>query len=66
MAGDKSNSILESVGRELKTNRPAIVKSTERKFGVARAKKQNTAILLSKARKLGARVPKTSKVSGGY
>ena len=51
------SSILESVGSEMKNNPPSILKTTERKFGIARAKKQKTAILLSKARKSGARVP---------
>jgi hypothetical protein len=55
--GTKTGSILESVGKELKDNPPSIVTSTRRKFGPARALKQNRAILLSKARKLGAAIP---------
>jgi hypothetical protein len=60
---DPTKAILQDVGKELKNNPPKVVNSTQKKFGVARAKKQKTAILLSKARKLGAHVP---KVSGGY
>lgn len=55
MAKDKS--ILESVGHELKVNPPKVLASTERKFGIARAKRQKKAILLSKARKAGANIP---------
>jgi hypothetical protein len=51
---------LESIGRELKNNPPAILAATRRKFGVARAKKQRTAILLSKARQAGVKVPSYS------
>lgn len=51
-----SKSILEGVGKELKDNPPSILASTRRKFGPARALKQKRAILLSKARKLGASV----------
>ena len=54
MAG--TGEILKSVGRELKANEPQIVTSTRRKFGAARAERQRKAILLSKARKLGAKV----------
>lgn len=53
----KTSSVLNSVGQELKNNPPSILKSTERKFGIARAKKQKVAILFSKARKMGARIP---------
>jgi len=53
---DKS-SILKAVGNEIKNNPPSVLKDTQRKFGIARAQKQKTAILLSKARKLGANVP---------
>lgn len=51
------NSILSSIGSELKNNPPNVLKSTERKFGIVRAKKQKTAILLSKARRQGAKIP---------
>jgi hypothetical protein len=56
MADD--NEILESVGHEIKVNPPKVLESTRRKFGVGRAKKQRVAILLSKARKMGASVAK--------
>jgi len=56
MAGDKG--ILESVGREIKQNPPAILARTKRKFGPTRAAKQQTAILLNKARQAGASVPR--------
>lgn len=56
-----SRSILESVGHELKTNPPKQLAKTARKFGAADAAKQRTAILLSKARKAGASVPRRSK-----
>jgi len=59
------DSILESVGSELKSNPPKILQSTRRKFGPARALKQKRAILLSKARKLGANIPKAPKVGKG-
>lgn len=57
MANSKTSGILESVGSELKENPPKVLASTRRKFGPARALKQKRAILLSKARKLGAAVP---------
>jgi hypothetical protein len=53
----KNTGILDIVGKELKNNPPSILKSTEKKFGLARAKKQKTAIMLSKARKMGSNVP---------
>ena len=49
--------ILESIGKELKDNPPAIVEHTAQKFGPARALAQKRAILLSKARKAGKNVP---------
>ncbi len=54
---------LEAIGHELKVNPPAIVNATRRKFGAARAQKQNTAILLSKARKAGVKLPSYSAKS---
>lgn len=54
---------LSSIGRELKENPPAIVNATKRKFGAARAQKQNTAILLSKARRAGVKIPSYSPKS---
>src|SRR5262249_27900951 len=58
-----SRAILESVGHELKTNPPKQLARTRRKFGASDAAKQRTAILLSKARKLGARIPSSSSSS---
>lgn len=51
---------LEAIGRELKINPPAVVNATRRKFGAARADKQRKAILLSKARAAGVKVPSYS------
>lgn len=53
-------STLGAIGAELKANPPAVVNATRRKFGVARAEKQKTAILLSKARQAGVNVPSYS------
>lgn len=58
MAGAKTKRILKSVGHELKMNEPRIVGHTRQKFGAKQARKQKTAILLSKARQRGARVRK--------
>ncbi len=52
----KTAEVLESVGSELKNNPPKILAKTAAKFGTDRAKKQRVAILLSKARKRGAKV----------
>jgi len=54
--GGKSRSILQSVGRELKQNPPKVLAKTRRKSGAKRANKQRVAILLSKARRAGAKV----------
>lgn len=54
---------LEAIGQELKTNPPAILNSTRRKFGAARAEKQRKAILLSKARQAGVKLPSASPKS---
>lgn len=53
---DRSARILEAVGHEIKHNPPKILAHTRKKFGAADAKKQRIAILLSKARREGARV----------
>jgi hypothetical protein len=52
----KSSSILRSVGHELKVNPPKQLAKTAKKFGSSRAEAQRKAILLSKARKRGAKV----------
>lgn len=51
-----STSILEGVGHEMKMNPPKILAHTRAKFGAADAERQRKAILLNKARKLGARI----------
>lgn len=51
--------ITEAVGHELKTNPPKILARTRSKYGKARAEKQRVAILLSKSRKAGARIPRS-------
>lgn len=61
MAGPKSKAILERVGTELKRNPPAILGKTRRKFGAKRASAQKTAILLNKARTMGASIPRGTK-----
>ncbi len=64
MAADKTEKIAESVGKELRDNPPAILASTKRKFGAARAESQRRAILLSKSRARGARIPKPKNMKG--
>ena len=59
---DKSGT-LEAIGHEMKVNPPAILNSTRRKFGVDRAEKQRKAILLSKARAAGVKIPSASPKS---
>ena len=54
----KRKSILEEVGHELKVNEPRVVSLTRKKFGADRALKQKRAILLSKDRHMGAKIPK--------
>lgn len=48
--------ILQAVGHELKENPPKILSATKRKEGAAMAERQRRAILLSKARAVGAKV----------
>ena len=62
MANSTSDA-LESIGHELKTNPPAILNSTRRKFGAAQANKQRVAIMLSKARRAGVKIPSMSPKS---
>lgn len=52
----KTRRILKSVGHELKKNPPKILAKTRRKKGKAAAERQRKAILLSKARRRGARI----------
>jgi hypothetical protein len=62
MAG-KSKDVLQSIGEEIKSNPPSVLASTRAKYGPMRAEKQRVAMLLSKARKARASVPKP--LSGG-
>lgn len=52
----KDRDVLESVGHELKENPPKVLAKTARRKGMHQAEKQRRAILLSKARKRGAKV----------
>lgn len=54
---------MSAIGSELKENPPAVVNATRRKFGVDRSRKQRTAILLSKARQAGVKIPSASPQS---
>ncbi len=54
MAGKKTKRILKNVGHELKVNPPKVL----RKFSGAKKESIRTAILLSKARRRGARIKK--------
>jgi hypothetical protein len=59
----KKRRIFSKVGAELRDNPPRIVEKTRREKGNIAAEKQRKAILLSKARRAGARIPykKSSK-----
>lgn len=56
--GTRTARILSSVGEEIKENPPGILEKTRGKKGEMAANDQRVAILLSKARKRGARIPK--------
>ena len=49
--------ILSGIGEELHDNPPSILAKTRKKKGAKAAEKQRKAILLSKAREAGARIP---------
>jgi len=53
-----SRRVLANVGHELKENPPAVLEKTRRKKGKAAAGRQRIAILLNKARRRGARIPR--------
>jgi hypothetical protein len=53
----KNQRLIRAAGHELKENPPKVVKSTMRKKGPEAARKQNIAIMLSKARAAGADIP---------
>ena len=55
--GTRTAHILQDIGKELKDNPPSILEKTRRKKGVEGAEKQRVAILLSKARERGAKIP---------
>jgi hypothetical protein len=57
----KKRSKLEEIGHELKTSPPRVLAKTRKKKGAKQAGKQRVAILLSKARKAGVKVPARSK-----
>ena len=57
----KSGTVLQRIGREMRDNPPSVLTSTRRKFGAKRAEAQRKAILLSKARKAGARIPRRKR-----
>jgi len=57
----KNEMIIEEAGHEMKENPPKILAKTKRKFGAKRAEAQRKAILLSKARKQGARIAKKGR-----
>jgi hypothetical protein len=50
--------ILQNVGSELKENPPRVLAKTRKKKGKKAANKQRVAILLSKARARGAKIPR--------
>jgi len=54
----KSQALTRAAFREVNKNPPARVKRTKRKKGAKAARKQATAIALSKARAKGARIPR--------
>ena len=53
----KSQMIVKRMGHEMKEDEPSAVAHTREKFGKERAEKQHKAILLSKARRAGAKIP---------
>lgn len=50
--------ILQAMGHEMKENEPAVLAKTRRKKGAKAAERQRRAILLDKARRAGAHIPK--------
>ena len=53
----KNKEILSKMGHEMKKNPQKILAKTAKKKGKAASKKQGVAILLSKARAAGAKIP---------
>lgn len=62
----KTDKILKRIGRELKANPPRILARTKAKKGAAAAKRQRTAILLAKARKVGGNLRLRPQGSGTF
>jgi len=58
--GVKTQAKIEAAGHEIKENPPKILVHTRKKFGKKRAEKQKVAIMLSKARQMGAQIPSKS------
>lgn len=48
---------IEEAGREIKENPPRVLAKTRRKKGAKAAERQRRAIMLSKARRAGAKIP---------
>ena len=59
----RSTDIVDSVGKELKADPPKQLAATAAKFGQAKANKQRVAILLSKSRGMGAKIPGPKRLS---
>lgn len=57
----KSRKLVESAGRELRDNPPSVLEKTRRKKGAKAARKQEVAIMLSKARSRGAKIPQRKR-----
>lgn len=58
--GIKTQAKIEAAGHEIKENPPKILAHTRKKFGKKRMEAQRKAIMLSKARKEGAKIPQKS------
>lgn len=55
------NGVIHAAFSEVNSNPPKVVQSTYKKYGASRARKQQVAIALSKARKAGASIPRGGK-----
>lgn len=58
--GIKTQTKIEAAGHEIKENPPKILAHTRKKFGKKKAEAQKIVIMLSKARKAGAKIPQKS------
>ena len=54
----KKRAVLHRIGAELRDNPPRILEKTKKKKGAKAAERQRRAILLSKARRAGAKIPR--------